>query len=263
LGSIGGGVSGADALDIFLINLDRSTDRLREFTAVNDFLGPVHRFPAVDGAALSIPNLVERKLVEPGIRTFYTQGALGNAFSHLVLWERVASQPDSITVCEDDAIFHRDFRATSERLLAGIPADWDIVMWGWNYDSPLEVRMPGLTTAVLLCDYAGVQLRTTEFQSYPLSPVLLPLRQAFGLACYSISPSGAQKLRSFCLPIRAMSIPCRGAKGGGVVPNIGIDLMMSAAFRHMNAFVSMTPLVLSTNEWNRSTVRGLVTQAVP
>ena len=119
-----------------------------------------------------------------------------------------------------------------------------------------------LTTAVLMCDYTGVQVRTAEFQNYPLSPVLLPLRQAFGLACYSISPSGARKLRNFCTPIRAMSIPCRGAKGGNV-PNIGIDLMMSAAFRHMKAFVSMTPLVISTNEWNRSTVRGLQTQTVP
>ena len=249
-------------MDIYLINLDRSTDRLREFTAINTHLGVVRRFSAVDGAALSLPNLIERKLVEPGIGAFYTAGALGNAFSHLMLWERVGGQSDPVTVCEDDAIFHRDFRATSERLLAGIPADWDIVMWGWNYDSPLEIRMPGLATAVLLCDYTGVQLRTAEFQSHPLSSVLLPLCQAFGLACYSISPSGARKLRNFCTPIRAMSIPCRGAKGGNV-PNIGIDLMMSAAFRHMKAFVSMTPLVISTNEWNRSTVRGLKTQAVP
>jgi glycosyl transferase family 25 len=249
-------------VEICLINLDRSTDRLREFTAVNAHLGKVHRFPAVDGSALNLANLAERKLVEPGINASYTMGALGNAFSHLTLWERIGKQSDPMTVCEDDAIFHRDFRATSERLLAGIPPDWDIVMWGWNYDSPLEILMPGLSTAVLLCDYDGIELKTAAFQSYPLSPVLLPLRQAFGLACYSISPAGARKLRNFCLPIRRMSIPCRGAKGGNV-PNIGLDLMMSAAFRHMKSFVSMTPLVLSTNEWSRSTVRGLKTQTVP
>jgi GR25 family glycosyltransferase involved in LPS biosynthesis len=249
-------------VEIYLINLDRSTDRLREFGAVNAHLGSIHRFPAVDGSALSMPNLIERKLVEPGIGAFYSMGALGNAFSHLTLWERISSQTDAVTICEDDAIFHRDFRATSERLLAGIPPDWDIVMWGWNYDSPLEVGMPGLTTAVLLCDYDGVQLKTATFQSYPVSPVLLPLRQAFGLACYSISPNGARKLRNYCIPIRPMSIPCRGAKGGNV-PNIGLDLMMSSAFRHMKSFVSMTPLVLSTNEWSRSTVRGLKTQTIP
>ena len=249
-------------MKIHLINLDRSADRLRDFNAVNAHLGQVVRFPAVDGKTLDVPNLVQRGVVERGIDAFYSLGALGNALSHLLLWELAVRQNTPITICEDDAIFNHNFRPISERLVGGIPADWDIVMWGWNYDSPLEVRMPGLTTGVLLCDYEGVRVRTNEFQSYPLSPTLLPLRQAFGLACYSISPNGARKLRNFCVPIREMSIPCRGAKGG-VVPNIGLDLMMSAAFRHLEAFVSVTPLVISTNEWSKSTVREFETRIFP
>ena len=43
-----------------VINLDRSEDRLTEFTTLNAHLADVARFPAIDGQRLQIASLVRR-----------------------------------------------------------------------------------------------------------------------------------------------------------------------------------------------------------
>ena len=62
---------------IKLINLDRSPDRLAEFTRVNAHLGDVSRFAAVDGKTLDIDALARIRLLDPRIIPPYTMGAVG------------------------------------------------------------------------------------------------------------------------------------------------------------------------------------------
>jgi glycosyl transferase, family 25 len=243
------------AMKLHLINLDRSADRLARFGEINGHVGDVERFAAIDGATVDVAPLVAGGIVEPGVRRFYSNGALGCALSHLALWERVIASGQSAAIVEDDAIFHRDFAAWSERLLGALPPDWEIVLWGWNYDSPLLFDMPGLATGMVLCDYENIRVRTPDFQGHPIVPTMVRLRQALGLVCYSLSPAGARKLRDFCLPIRFMKVPFRATKGG-LMPNIGIDVMMSAQFPSLKAFACLPPLVVAHYDWAASTIRG-------
>jgi GR25 family glycosyltransferase involved in LPS biosynthesis len=248
-------------MDVHLINLDRGSDRLARFKEINGHVGNVHRFAAVDGAAADIPSLIARGFLGPGIRRFYSAGAIGCALSHIALWEQVALTGKNSTICEDDAIFHARFDALSAQLLGQLPADWDLVYWGWNYDSPLAFTMPGMATCLALCDYENVRVKTADFQNYAVAPTMVRLEQAFGTVCYSLSPAAARALLAFCLPIRWMQVPSRATKRG-LMPNIGIDVMMSAAFGGLKAFASLPPLVVAQYDWDASTIRGQTAQSL-
>src|SRR5262249_55008332 len=103
-------------MQIHLINLDRSSDRLAEFKAANPHLEDVRRFSAIDGHQQNIAALVMRGIFETGVAEGYTPGALGAALSHLALWEEAIATGEALTICEDDAIFNRAFAATAARV---------------------------------------------------------------------------------------------------------------------------------------------------
>jgi glycosyl transferase family 25 len=93
------------ALNIHLVNLDRSTDRLATFEAVNSHIMPhVTRFPAIDGKSVTRATFVEQGIIAPDLG--YKDGALGDALSQITLWDMAIRENRSLTICEDDAIFN-------------------------------------------------------------------------------------------------------------------------------------------------------------
>jgi GR25 family glycosyltransferase involved in LPS biosynthesis len=116
------------ALNIQLVNLDRSTDRLATFEAVNSHIMPhATRFAAVDGKNVKRASFVEQGIIAPDLG--YNDGALGNALSQITLWDMAIRENRSLTICEDDAIFNRLFCAASEAILQELPPDWHLVKW--------------------------------------------------------------------------------------------------------------------------------------
>lgn len=114
-------------LKAFLINLDRSADRLahveRQFRVIG---GAFTRVAAVDG-----PNLEPRELADFArqrpAHARWTPGELGCFLSHLHVWRKIASGEDeAAAVFEDDIHVARDLKA----LLASgdwMPSDADLV----------------------------------------------------------------------------------------------------------------------------------------
>jgi glycosyl transferase, family 25 len=243
-----------EAVQIKLINLDRSPDRLAEFNSVNGHLGDVQRFRAVDGRTLDIEALVKIGLVERAILPTYTMGAIGCALSHLKLWDRAIQGNEVLTICEDDAIFNQHFVACAEYLISLLPADWDLVLWGWNFDSVVNFEaLPGVSSCLSYMDQGAMRSGIDAFRTQLISPWLYRLHRAFGLVCYSVSPKGAQLLRDHCLPLREMIVFFPGYVGD--VPNNGIDTMANDLYPSINAYVSFPPLVITKNERDRSTIQ--------
>ena len=236
-----------------LLNLDRSPDRLAEFVRVNGHLGTVTRFAAVDGRTLDPQILVAQRLVEPAVLPTYTPGALGAACSHLGLWAKAVEEARAITVCEDDAILHRQFPALADGLIATLPPDWDVVLWGWNFDSYLQFDLlAGVSTCLAAFNQATMRGGIDAFQNHAAAPRLFRLLRAFGTACYSISPKGAAILRSHCIPLRPMPVWFDGLNRE--IPNTGLDIMMNAAYPSIQAYVSFPPLAITENRHETSTI---------
>jgi glycosyl transferase, family 25 len=238
---------------ICVINLDRSADRLAEFGRVNAHLHTVERVAAIDGSTIDQQQLINTGTIAADLA--YTPGALGCAVSHVMLWKMAAAGDEPITIVEDDAIFNSQFAALAKDMIATLPADWDLVLWGWNFDSILCFDLlPGISPCVARFNQDQLRSATTKFQSRALNPRAYRLLRAFGSVCYSVSPSGASKLMAQSLPIRPMTVAFPTVDPQ--FPNHGIDIVMNAAYPNLSAFVSFPPLVVTRNDSAASTVHA-------
>jgi glycosyl transferase family 25 len=239
-------------ISIHFINLDRTPDRCRQFLAMNKHLSYVSRFAAIDGNDLDPNALVLDRTISRGIRQTYSRGNLGLALSHFSLWRTAIETDKAITICEDDAIFNYGFLRAAERVMSRLPPDWDLVLWGWNFDSALMADvLPGVSPCLIACDEAQMRIGISQFQKQPLSPQPIRLLQAFGTVCYTISPKGARAFQKLCIPIPEIDVffPALGR----TLPNFDISIMMSNAYPRTNSFVSFPPVVITKNEHEKST----------
>ncbi|MGH7124946.1 MAG: glycosyltransferase family 25 protein [Stellaceae bacterium] len=246
---------------VHVINLDRTPERFSAFAAANPRLSDVSRYSAVDGRHLDMAGLVARGLVASDVLTTYSRNALGCTLSHVGLWTAAIEANRVLTVAEDDAIFNRDFERLAEGALRELPPEWDIVLWGFNFDGFMSFEMlPGVSYCLGQFDQRSLRAGIAAFRELPLSPRLFRLRWAFGTICYSISPKGAKLFRNGLCPLRPMiaAIPEgeRAKPGGTHFGTVGPDNAMCTLYPRLNAFVSMPPLVVSRNETATSTVQN-------
>jgi len=235
---------------IQVISLTRTPERRAEFARRNSGLA-YEFFDAVDGAALNRAAVAATGLFQAGLN--FTSGAYGIALSHHHLWQRAAAGQATLTVAEDDAIFRSDFVAQQAAFLGGLPEDWDIVLWGFNFDSVLSLRLPFGLPAILSFSHNHVRQAVQNFQSFTGAPSPCRLEFCFGLPAYSISPAGARRFLKELFPLRdytrvypLISKPVR---------NEGIDIAMNQIYPGAGAFVALPPLVVTPNDRANSTVQ--------
>jgi GR25 family glycosyltransferase involved in LPS biosynthesis len=238
-------------METFVINLDRSPERLEEFRRANPHLKNLSRFPGVDGKTVTHAELLQRGLFAEPI--LYNEGAIGNALSHIGIWEKAAKKSDITTVFEDDAIVHRDFEALVPTLIEEeLPDDWDIAYWGWNFDAVMGFDLfPGTPCAVRFSQN-DLRQHWQEIQKNAVRPNMHRLHYAFGVAGYSVSPKGAKKLLKLITPIKPFlcTIPALDLE----VQNDAIDSALAGVCDQLNAYACFPPLVLTKNEHVHSTV---------
>ena len=250
------------SLHVHFINLDRSKDRLAEFLAANRHLGEVTRVRAFDKDGIDIHALTQQGLVTPDILSAYPVGAVCLALGFYGLWNRAIETGKNMTISEDDVIFNLDFDACAADVIKTLPPDWDLVHWGWNFDSYIVIDiLPGVTSCVAKCDEAKMRLNTRAFQEQSLSPRALRLRCLFGTPCYTVSPKGAQTLKSKIFPLRPDIFPWPDELLPKPSPtthlkNVGIDIALISLYRQINAYVCVPPLVITKNEKSKSTIQA-------
>jgi glycosyl transferase family 25 len=233
-----------DPAAIVFINLTDRVDRLAAFRRHNAHLGAVRRFSAVEGRDLDRTALQARAIIAGGLD--YSDHALGCAMSHFALWEEIAGGTRAVTVCEDDAVLAHDFIETGNARLGALPDGWDIVLWGWNFDSWLVFDVLPGQPAFLMHAKKPVTAETLAAAAQaPASAQLFRLYRACGTLCYTISPKGAAGLLGRCRPLQSLQVVMPEVRLS--VPNRGIDLAMSAVYPQMIAYVSVPPLAISPN----------------
>ncbi len=236
----------------FVLSLQRTPERYQTFLESNEIHPSIELSPAVDGRVLDLAELQNEGLVDGNLR--FSKGALGNALSHRKLWELAVAENVPITICEDDAQLHRKFSETSAIMLARMDPKWDIVLWGWNFDSVLLANpYPNLSTVLMQFNQNEMRANKLQYLQSHLDPTLLRLCTAFGSVCYSISPDGARKFLEYCFPLRQFTLS---------VPELSfnmevgaLDAVMCSFYRQALCFVCFPPLAVTDNDHSISTVQ--------
>jgi len=239
-------------IPIKVVSLKRSTTRREEFVRNNPGLAYAF-FDAVDGKTLIPAILEDPKLFVQPLR-FPSLGAYGCALSHLRLWEQAIDSNEPLTIAEDDAVFRRDFPAASAALIEKLPPDWDLVMWGWNFDSILSVLpLRGISPAVMVFNQDDLRAGMNEFRDLVHPAYPLELHRCFGTVAYTISPGGARKFKEHCFPMKQFDLyfPLLPQK----VPNTGVDIAMNRVYPDTRSFAAFPPLVATPNDTAASTVQ--------
>lgn len=236
-----------------VISLDRSKDRKDEFVRANSGLSYAF-VRAVDGRQLPTSKRVDPQLFDRRL-TLPSAGAYGCALSHLEQWDFAIAHRVAVTIAEDDAIFRHDFVSESAAVMSRLPPQWDIILWGWNFNSILSVQaLPGVSPVVMVFSEELMRRSVDAFRSMTAQSHPLRLDRAFGIPAYSISPAGAAKFKASCFPMRnfALYFPLLH----GLMSNTGIDVAMNRVYPQAQAYVAFPPLVITRNDKKISTVQN-------
>lgn len=252
--------SSAATSRVRVIHLPGAVQREAEFTRTNAHLH-YDFVPGIDGARLDRATLQDPRLFAPAL-PFPGPAAYGCALAHRAQWEHAITQDTPITVAEDDAIFRHDFHAASGAVLAELPPTWDIVLWGWNFDAVVSLRvLSPVSPVAMVFSQPSLRRHADAFQPMTTQAHALPLEMCFGLPAYSISPKGAWRLLASCFPMKdfALPVPLLGAS----LQNVGIDVAMARAYRDLEAFAAFPPLAITRNVRPGGPMQGGETPATP
>lgn len=234
-------------MTVHVINLDRETERITKFLTLNAHVPDVVRVSAVDGASIDRKALCDLGIISADLA--YDDPNVGCALSHIKLWRKCVSDNRVITIAEDDAVFARNFPAAHDRLLSGMPEDWGVMLWGWNFDGQMAAEiLEGVASSIIRVDQNALRGNIDIFRQLEIATQPFRLHRAFGLMGYSVSPGGARVLLETCLPLINVDIPLDD--NGNTVSNVSIDCITNAAYRLMKSYICIPPLAVSEN-WKR------------
>lgn len=174
---MGGGEATVDAT--YVINMHDAKVRMARVAAhLRDAGMEFNRVEAVDGRVSATARKMD---IHPSCSLECSPGVLGCALSHLDVWRTCCARGHAAAlVLEDDVHLLPDFRRKLARVMPKVPADYDILLLG--YDRTAEVRP---TFSVMPTDRAPRRVsRDIEAPS-----------AFYGTHAYIISAKGAEALR--------------------------------------------------------------------
>lgn len=220
---------------------------MRRFRAWNGFLRSVNRASAADGSKLDREALIRSGYVARDLS--YSAGTLGCAISHIKLWEIAASQALAITIFEDDIIVSPRFESEAEKILAALPADWDIIKWGYLLNPSYIWVDLGISKAKIEGYGSRVYERPEDilkFWSENNCNGAVRMLHSFGFQGYSISAKGARAALEYCLPLRNRLVTFSDT--GIITQDLGIDIALAGLYPSLKAFICIPPLVMQYDE---------------
>ena len=242
----------APSLLFQVLNLERRADRRTQFLAWNEET-PGLQFEfvsAVDGQALDVDQARQEGLVAETAK--FSTGHLACALSHRKVLLAAREQARPIFVCEDDAVFRHDFVAQWQMAHSQLPADWDFMLFGYNFDSAISMELiPGVQSFLASfdnCPIGAASLR--QFRMCFQPSLVRELSNAFGLPAYAVSPRGAEKVLKACFPLRNEQVPIPCLRR--IIRAFSIDCLLNLHYGKWNAFASFPPLVCTPNDKTQS-----------
>ncbi|MEI6804935.1 MAG: glycosyltransferase family 25 protein [Myxococcaceae bacterium] len=196
------GVSGTGISKTYVINLDRSKDRLaamcHEFSQADM---KFTRFRAIDGKEKGFyaDTLENKKIYQPlelVSKKQMTPGEFGIYYSHYDIWKNMIEEDHHVgMVFEDDARFNKDLRANLKTIMSNAPTDWDMIFLGCRVGDP-----HGADSHKLI--HEGSFDLLVDGKSKPSTFLRVDGQTTTGLYGYLLTQSMAQHIVNHAMPIQ-------------------------------------------------------------
>jgi glycosyl transferase, family 25 len=218
-------------LPVFIINLDRSPERLSFIHEQAGQLGlQVERFPAIDGK-MSLPAWLAPQFASADR---LTSGEIGCYASHLSLYRKLLDDKiEAAVVLEDDAQLPDDFAKIVAEAVKAAPKGWDIIHLCSNFGvRQIYHRLAPLPgTKRHLVRHHRLPIRMTGYVistrgckrmlaiSPRVRPIDLELHRAYlhGLDLYGVAPTPVSNNARFISTIATDERPTANKKPGTLV----------------------------------------------
>jgi glycosyl transferase, family 25 len=235
-----------------IIHLEHHTQRKADFLAMNAASKDFVWTAAIPGAELD-----RRALIASGILAADAQlidGSLGNAVSVIHLLKQCVETNEIMSILEDDAILSHHFDSCSLRLLESIDFDFDLVQWGWNFDSVLRVfpMSPAMGPVEMTAHQGLAQKGFRRFQEWKCPRTLLPLGHQWGTHCFTVTPRGAKHILGRVLPLSTEAFD-REDLDLRIQPR-SLDSMIGRCYPDLKAYACFPPLSMVLNDKANSTI---------
>lgn len=228
-------------MDIYVINLDKSSDRLEKISRRLYILGyQFNRFPAVDGKKLTDEE-IEKHTTWTCRNLLCNRSVIGCALSHYTLWKNIASDPtkddNTITmILEDDVLIPDDFREKLGTVLEEINSS--------NLSDIVDI-------VYLYC--AGDCQESFDGSAISLFGKFSTLR--FGKTCpVNIKPGSKMRKAHFPLTFTGYLITKRGAKKAIASINDSISYHIDYQLASTGNLVTLSAPILGTDSEQESTI---------
>ena len=234
-------------IENFVISLDRTPERLAEFSASNPHI-KFKKFSAVDGKKINTSSLIESGLLTSELK--YNNSAIGCALSHLTLWQHSINTNSPVTIIEDDCLLHVDFESISEKIISSLD-NYDLIQWGWNFEGPIEYLNSKETGKIrALFDHTSLCEGSKNFTNHREKIELYKALFYYGTTCYTISPAGARRLISLLIPFKDF-YPYLNVK---FQLNPGLDCTLNYVHPIINSYACIFPIAFTLNDKSKSTI---------
>ena len=225
-----------------VITLPRFTDRHEQFQldnpTITDFQWEIGIDPRLSADRDSfISEHVE--VIDPSCT--WRPSSISSAMSHLALIKECASGKSFYTIMEDDAILVSDFDQRTGQLIDGVNGNFDLIQWGFNWDAYLHFYTFGDFGPISTISHAQQEhlFDLKDFSESGKASQLKRLVSSWGSHCYTISPTGAQKILSNYPRVRDIEVK---------IPSIGqaywpesFDGVLNGMHATLDTFVAFPP----------------------
>ena len=198
---------GNEIFKIYVIGLDKSSDRFKAFLENNSHLR-AEFYEGIKGEKISEEERISMGLLTKENYIQISDGEAGCALSHRNIWEKTKKNNIGSLILEDDVITHPgivDFiNVNHEEMMK-----FDITLFSVNTDSILESISPeGIHTLNLFANrYPNPKFIKQTLAKTNLREVrIFKLLMSFGFSAYFVSPKGADLLIKKIFPFKGTPI---------------------------------------------------------
>jgi len=185
----------------------------------------------------------------------WPMGSICYGLAHFEALRECIRTNEPVSIFEDDAILGADFDERSTGLMDQIEGEWDIIQWGFNWDSRLHFRLMGkegpVCHAGLVAEHEKFNIET--FKKETGKSQLFPLASSFGMHAYTVSPAGAKKILEFFPKISDHLVDNFNLLGVRYWCS-SLDMALNSFYSKNNAFIALPPLSYVVNDKSASAI---------